>query len=196
MFSTTDNTSLCAWQAAASDPSWIRLPTTTGTESSTLFYNVDANISPQIRLGAIVVTWTGGGAAQLSITQESTSTTFRLSGSLVNGASINGAVAIDIRAGTVTAGTVTIGAPDSVTLTRALSGPVTRNSDGAVIAMQIQILPPTGSPNLILTLPVTSLVNYGGGTVCATVCNKAGDSGLVYSSNTVVAVASATLTPE
>ncbi len=93
-------------------------------------------------------------------------TLFTVAGSLVNGASVTGTVAINTSAGTASSLNLTVGAPINVTFTQVFAA-FDQNGQTYVTLTGIVASGAT-PPSIVLLLPVSTLIGYGGSSICST----------------------------
>jgi hypothetical protein len=107
---------------------------------------------------------------------------FSLSGSLTNGAALSGTITIDTTADLFTAVNVVVGAPINLTFIKiALTPSVFVGGSTIPILRGVSLAESTNTDVLNLYVPVSTLVNYRGGSLCPgpAACTGVGASGLV-----------------
>jgi hypothetical protein len=118
-------------------------------------------------------------------------TTFIATGVLTDGASLSGNVVIDTTVGTVLSANLSVGSPLSITGATFFSLFSGQGSGSYTIwTVGTAIL-----PDVILDVPVTTLVGYAGGNICLFSCDGLGSDSSVAQSSSYAGFTSGSLTP-
>ena len=129
-------------------------------------------------LGAFL--WVGAAVSAIA-----GSVTFELSGTLTDGAVLGGTMTVDQVAGTVTAFNFTIGPPDSLN-TSVIDYDAAVTEGANTVWLVSTGVAPGPYPALNIFLPTSTLVGYGGGSLCSVSVSCGGSvSGVVLSAVSV-----------